>query len=135
MPILILIYSFYSLPINPGFPVVNSTQREFLGCEMPGKRPETLDQISSLCHPLLFHPRSAQRSPLGAYADKWETSKKTRNLLPFHRVLLNANERLCKVNAAVNACAEIRHADLVECSEFKIFASGKKLAHPKKLVG
>ena len=34
-----------------------------------------------------------------------------------------------------NARAEIRHTDPLECSDCKIFACGKKLAHSKKLVG
>ena len=34
----------------------------------------------------------------------------------------------------VNARAEIRHTDPLECSNCKIFACGKKLAHAKKRV-
>ena len=35
----------------------------------------------------------------------------------------------------VNARAEIRHTDLLECSDCKIFACRKKLAQARKLVG
>ena len=35
----------------------------------------------------------------------------------------------------VNARAEIRHTDPLECSDSKIFACGKKPADVKKLVG
>ena len=35
----------------------------------------------------------------------------------------------------VNARADFRHTDPLACSNFKIFACGKKLASAKKLVG
>ena len=34
----------------------------------------------------------------------------------------------------VNASADIRHTNPLQCSEFKIFECKKKLAHVKKLV-
>ena len=37
--------------------------------------------------------------------------------------------------AGVNARAEIRHANPLECSDCKIFECGKKRAHAKKFVG
>ena len=51
----------------------------------------------------------------------------------FHRSRLRSRCAIfCK---RLNARAEIRHSDPLECSECKIFACSKKLAHAKKLVG
>ena len=58
-----------------------------------------------------------------------------RSSLQHINVILRLRSHCTIFCKRLKARAEIRHTDPLECSDCKIFACGKKLAHAKKLVG